>query len=105
MFPSQSTHRKSPTLPGVVEEAAFWGRHPWALLGIEGQEEWEEPGKHQGKKIRGLVTDQALTVTAVLVLRHLVRGGMRLMVCTSTGRLHVDDGTESMDYLLCWNET
>lgn len=68
MFPSQSTHRKSPTLPGVVEEAAFWGRHPWVLLGIEGQEEWEEPGKHQGKEIRGPVTDQALTVTAVLVL-------------------------------------
>lgn len=88
-----------------MEEAAFWGRHPWALLGNEGQEEWEEPGKHQRKESQGPVTDQALTVTAVLVLGHLVRGGRRPMACTSTGRLRVDDGTESMDYLLCWNET
>lgn len=86
-------------------KAAFWGLHPWALPGNEGQEEWEEPGKHQGKENQGPEMDQALTMTAVLVLGHLVRGGMRPMACMSTGRLHVDDGTGSMDSLLCWNVT
>lgn len=78
-------------------KAAFWGLHPWTLPGNEGQEEWKKPGKHQGKENQGPVTDLVLTMTAVLVLGHLVRGRMRPMACTSTGRLHVDDGTGSMD--------